>query len=316
MKKIVTILSILYLQTVDAQTTDIQEVEQLVTSYISPLPHALGAGLNNAWWTTAKPHKKLGFDITLSITPIFIPDSDKSFNIGNEGNFTGEKTATIFGGLNEGGTINYNDEEENYYSNNLPNGLGIGFVATPMLQAGIGLPLKTEVDFRYSPEIKLKSFHLGLMGIGLKHDLLQWIPVLNKVPIDLSVMAGHTRLVTGFDIESQGVDLNVQATTINLLLSKKVALLTAYAGIGYNHTSSNAAITLDDQNTSFLQIITTNVGINDLSELTSIEFENHTDLKANIGARLQLTLLTINASYTVTQSGYKLYTAGVGVSLR
>ena len=46
---------------------------------------------------------------------------------------------------------------ENYYSNNsMPNGLGIGFVATPMLQAGIGLPLKTEVDFRYSPEIQVK----------------------------------------------------------------------------------------------------------------------------------------------------------------
>ena len=115
-----------------------------------------------------------------------------------------------------------------------------------MLQAGIGLPLKTEIDFRYSPEIKLKYFHLGLIGLGVKHDLLQWIPVLNKLPIDLSVMAGHTRLVTGFDIQSQGVDLNVQATTINLLLSKKVALLTAYAGIGYNHTSSNAAITLDE----------------------------------------------------------------------
>ena len=89
-------------------------------------------------------------------------------------------------------------------SNNLPNGLGIGFVATPMLQVGIGLPLKTEVDFRYSPEFKTKSFNLGLIGLGVKHDLLQWIPVLNKLPIDLSVMAGHTRLNTGFDIESQG----------------------------------------------------------------------------------------------------------------
>ena len=64
MKKLITILSILYLQTVAAQTTEIQEVEQLVTNYVSPLPHALGAGLNNAWWTTAKPHKKLGFDIS------------------------------------------------------------------------------------------------------------------------------------------------------------------------------------------------------------------------------------------------------------
>ena len=66
------------------------------------MPHALGAGLNNAWWTTAKPHKKLGFDISLSITPIIIPDADKSFNIGYDGSFTGGKTATIFGGINDG----------------------------------------------------------------------------------------------------------------------------------------------------------------------------------------------------------------------
>ena len=310
MKKLITILSFICLQTVVAQNSEIKEVEQLVTSYISPLPNALGAGLNNSWWTTAKPHKKLGFDVSLSITPIIIPDADKSFNIGNEGSFTGGKTATIFGGLNEGGAVNYGT-----HSINMPHGLGTGFVATPMLQAGIGLPLKTEVDFRYSPELKLKSFNLGLIGVGVKHDLLQWIPVLNKVPVDLSIMAGHTRLNTGFDIQDQGIDLNVQATTINLLLSKKVALLTAYAGLGYNHNSSNVAITLDEQNTSYLQSIENVANVN-LSELTTIQFENHTDLKANIGARIQLTLLTINASYTVTQSGYKLLTAGVGISLR
>jgi len=310
MKKLFTILYFLCLQTVTAQTTEIQEVEQLVTNYISPLPNALGAGLNNAWWTTAKPHKKLGFDISLSITPIIIPDADKNFNIGNEGSFTGGKTATIFGGIKEGGAVNYVDS-----TIPMPNGVGISFVATPMLQAGIGLPIKTEIDFRYSPEFKTKYFNLGLIGLGVKHDLLQWIPVLNKLPIDLSVMAGHSRLNTGFDIQGQGIDLNVQATTINLLLSKKVALFTAYTGLGYNHTSSNITIILDEQNTSFLQSIENIANIN-LSELTTIEFENHTDLKANIGARIQLTLLTINASYTVTQSGYKLFTAGVGVSLR
>ena len=310
MKKIITIISFICLQTVAAQTTEIQEVEQLLTSYISPLPQALGAGLNSAWWTTAKPHKKLGFDINLSITPIFIPDADKSFNIGNEGSFKGGKTATIFGGINDGGAVNYEDSIVP-----MPNGFGIGFVATPMLQAGIGLPLKTEIDFRYSPKFKTKYFNLGLIGLGVKHDLLQWIPVLNKLPIDLSVMAGHSQLNTRFDIQDQDIDLNVKATTINLLLSKKVALLTAYAGIGYNHTSSNIAITLDEQNTSFLNSINDLSNIN-LSELTTIDFENHTDLKANIGARLQLTLLTINTSYTVTQSGYKLFTAGIGVSLR
>lgn len=315
MKKLIAILSFLSFQTAIAQNSETQELEQLLTNYISPLPYALGAGVNNAWWTTAKPHKKLGFDVSLSITPIIIPDVDKSFNIGYGESFTGGETATIFGGLNEGGSVNYVDSVSQNYSIDMPHGLGIGFVATPMLQAGIGLPFKTEIDFRYSPELKLKSFYLGLIGVGVKHDLLQWIPVLNNLPIDLSVMAGHTRLNTGFDIQNQGINMNVQATTINLLLSKKVALLTAYAGFGYNHTSSNFDITLDEQNTSFLQSIK-DVATVDLSELTTIEFVNHTDLKANVGARLQLTLLTINASYTITQSGYKLYTAGVGVSLR
>ena len=316
MKKLIAILSFLCLQTVVAQNSEIQEVEQLVTSYISPLPHALGAGLNNAWWTTAKPHKKLGFDISLSITPIIIPDKDKSFKIGNEGSFIGGKTATIFGGTEDGGDVDYVNNMTGIATTiSMPDGVGIGFVATPMLQAGIGLPLKTEIDFRYSPKFKTKYFNLGLIGLGVKHDLLQWIPVLNKLPIDLSVMTGHTRLNTGFDIQDQGIDLNVKATTINLLLSKKVALLTAYVGVGYNHTSSNIAITLNEQNNSYLQSIESVANI-DLSELTTMEFENHIDLKANIGARVQLTLLTINASYTVTEYGYKLYTAGVGVSLR
>lgn len=310
MKKLLTILTFCSLQVSFAQTLEIQEVEQLVANYVSPLPHALGAGLNNAWWTTAKPHKKLGFDVTLSITPIFIPDGHKSFNIGNDGELTGGETATIFGGLSDGGRVEYGSS-----SVSMPNGLGTSFVVTPMLQAGIGLPFKTEIDVRYSPELKLKSFELNLMGVGVKHDLLQWIPVLNKVPIDLSVMAGHTILNTGFDIQDQGMDLSVQATTVNLLLSKKVALLTAYAGVGYNHTASNLAITLDEAEESFLQEIESITQI-DLSTLKNIEFENHTDLKANIGARVQLTILTISASYTVTQSGYELYTAGIGVSLR
>ena len=289
---------------------DIQEAKELISSYISPLPKALGAGLNNAWWTTAKPHKKLGFDISLSVTPIIIPESQKSFNIGNDGSFTGDEAATIFGNKDSGGDVNYANE-----TIQLPNGLGIGFVATPMLQAGIGLPKKTEIDLRYSPELKLKSFKLGLVGIGVKHDLLQWIPVLKNVPIDLSIMVGHTRLNTGFDIQEQGVDLSVQATTVNLLLSKKIALVTAYAGVGYNHTSSKIAIALDETNGPFLQEIESIAQI-DLDNLKAIDFENHTDYKANIGVRVQLAILAINANYTITQSGYKLYTVGLGLSLR
>ena len=169
---IITIISQTVIVSAQNISSEINESKEIVSLYVSPLSNALGTGINNAWWSTAKPHKKLGFDMTFSITPVIIPENEKSFMIGNTGSFRGNETATIFGA--EGSNLNYGDST----IIKMPNGLGIGFVATPMLQASIGLPKKTEISLRYSPEFKIKSFKLGIVGVGLKHDLLQWIPVL------------------------------------------------------------------------------------------------------------------------------------------
>ena len=49
---------------------------KLSEAYLTPFGNALGAGLNNSWYNTAKVHKTLGFDVTFSFNAITIPDID------------------------------------------------------------------------------------------------------------------------------------------------------------------------------------------------------------------------------------------------
>ena len=137
----------------------------------------------------------------------------------------------------------------------------------------------------------------------------------NKLPIDVSLMAGHTVFNSGFEVQDQGLDLNVKATTVNLLLSKKIALLTGYAGIGYNRTATNLGVKLDDSSAFYLGTGANLIGFN-VVDLTDFQFATLNDFKANIGVRIQLAILAINANYTVTQSGYSLLTTGIGISFR
>ena len=93
MKKIIILFTLLstfslsWAQITIVDDNDLQEGKQLIENYLSPLGQALGTGLNNGWFTTAKPHKLLGFDLTLSVTPVLIPESSKSFNVDQEGSF-------------------------------------------------------------------------------------------------------------------------------------------------------------------------------------------------------------------------------------
>ena len=36
----------------------------------------------------------------------------------------------------------------------------------------------------------------GYWGVGFKHDLLQWIPVANKIPVDLSYLISYSKLTS------------------------------------------------------------------------------------------------------------------------
>ena len=187
----------------------------------------------------------------------------------------------------------------------MPGGFKTPALPLPMIQAGIGLIKNTAIDVRYMPMINVgDNINVNLFGVGVKHDLLQWIPVVgDAIPISLSLQGGYTTLNTELKISEQEVSLNTKSTTINLVASRKLLILTGYAGIGYNSATTTFAA---DANFDLSGV--------KFDEKIEVAFESNKNLRANIGLRLNITLVTIQADYTFSE--YPTATLGLGVSLR
>jgi len=288
---------------------DIKQGEKLLEAYFSPMAESFGAGLNNGWYNTAKPHNLGGFDLTFTLNTVIIPNAAESFKIGNEfgGVFTSTETeaSSIFGS-SDGTPMTYtNSNTSTDVDFNMPGGFKTPALPLPMLQAGIGLIKNTAIDIRYMPMLNVgNNFNVNLFGIGLKHDLLQWIPVAgDAIPMSLSLQGGYTTLNTELKISEQDVSLNTKATTINLVASKRLLMVTGYAGIGYNSSTTSFSADADFELN----------GIK-FEEKVQMEFESKNNLRANVGFRFNITLVTIQADYTFAE--YPTATLGLGVSLR
>ena len=291
-----------------------EDANEFLQAYLSPLGESLGAGLNNGWYNTAKPHKLGGFDLTFTLNTVLVPKGKQNFNPDKINNFSSEDatTPTILG-KGEGATITYNGFEFK-----MPDqGSALNVLPVPMIGIGIGLIKKSEIDIRYVPTYKYNAGFvgkgsIGLWGVGVKHDILQWIPLVGDAfPMRLSLQAGHTSLNTDIEIKSQGVaqevELAVKATTINLIASRKLLMFTGYVGIGYNNSTTSF-----DGKTSFKlgagsQVLDFNVPL-------EMKFDSQNEFRANIGFRFNITVFAIQANYTFSE--YPTATLGVGVSLR
>ena len=294
-----------------------EDAKAFLGSYFSPFSETLGAGLNNGWYNTAKPHKLGGFDVSLTVNLVGISDENKTFNVNELDHFTASpsNTPSILGS-GQGSQITYDNGEGISGTFTMPEqDFDIPFVPVPTLNAGVGLIKGTELNVRYIPNYAfdiglIGQGSIGLYGGGLKHDILQWIPLAKKLPFDLSVQAAFNQLNTSFEIESQSVDQEVKMTinssTYNLIISKKLALLTAHASAGISSTSSQF-----EGNTTFqlgsTEVIKFNVPLD-------INFEKKSYLQASAGVRIKLAIFTITASQTFSE--YPTTSAGIGISFR
>lgn len=289
---------------------DITQGEKLIEAYFTPMTESFGAGLNNGWYNTAKPHSLGGFDLTFTLNTVIIPNSAETFKIGDAfGNvFKSEENeaSTIFGSTST--TSMYYESSvpgSDSIPFNMPGGFKTPAMPLPMIQAGIGLIKNTAIDIRYMPMLNIGDIgKVNLFGIGVKHDLLQWIPGIgDAIPMSLSLQAGYTSLNTELKILEQEVSLKTKATTINLVASKKILMVTGYAGIGYNSSTTSFSADADFELS----------GIK-FEEKVQMDFESKNNLRANVGFRFNITVVTIQADYTFAE--YPTATLGLGVSLR
>lgn len=319
-----------------------QDAEKFLKAYMEPWTNAFGAGLNGGWYNTAKPHKTLGFDITTSFNVGVVPTSATEFNLSSIGlssaiSATGV-TPTIAGSSDEGPVMQYKAGDNVLASFNAPPGTGFRFVPVPTMQVGLGLPLGTEIKGRFIPKIRIgENGDLGLWGLGLMHNLTQYLPGDKLLPFDVSVFAGYTKMTgnvalsilpdptmsnytspyniaTAFDDQS----LNIVSSGLNVsaLASFNLPVITFYGGLGYSKTKTEMLLngnfptpTLVGVNPQY-----NNDGIKDGSDFNGIDIENFSGVRANIGFRIKLAVLTIHADYTRAQ--YNVLSAGLGISVR
>ncbi|HKK44006.1 MAG TPA: DUF6588 family protein, partial [Balneolaceae bacterium] len=253
-----------------------EDANTLVKEYLKPFGSGFGADLNTGWTNTAKTHKKLGFDITVSAALAIVPGSDKTFDVNQIGLQelevkNGPSTLQTINGSNNAPTTtlaaysntDYNNDgqPDELFEFNMPDGTGFGYAPAPQIKAGIGLIMDTDLMLRYVPKVSIKDYGtFQQFGVGLKHSINQWLPGGKLLPVDLSIMAGYTSQkvsspfqLTGEDVagnnpdiqnnyspgtwDGQKIQINTDAFTFNALVGKTLPVISIYGGIGFETSS-------------------------------------------------------------------------------
>jgi hypothetical protein len=316
---------------------------KIVQAYVAPWANAFGAGLNGSWYNTAKPHKLGGFDITTAINIGFVPTSAGTFNFLDLGlqSFTigGANTSpTISGPTTAGPTLTKTVSGVTVASFALPPGTNWKMIPVPTAQIGVGLPMGTELKFRYIPRLNIKNGDISLWGVGLMHSIMQYIPGNKMIPVDVSLFGGYTKLQSNVplnlrpgtptnyttynpaaDFNSQILNASVTAWNLSLVGSLNIPILTVYGGIGYSKTITAIKLKGNYPTPVFVATPTPHAEYNDSgvlsgAELPTIDIRNFSGLRANLGVRVKLGVITIHTDYTRSQ--YNVVTAGLGISFR
>lgn len=306
----------------------VEDGEKLIEAYINPFMKSFGLGLNQGWYNTAKPHKIAGIDITITGNAMVVPQADRFFNVSDLGLQTLQldpsspyypEMPTIIGPEDESYLRIVEENSGLSEAFEVPGGLdlegniGKNWIPVPMAHVGIGLIKGTDLKLRFTPTIDLgDNGSLKILGVGVMHDIKQWIPGMKLLPFDLSGFVGYTKieLDTYFDPEmnpSQHAIFEASAWTVQGLISKKFSILTLYGGVGYNSANTNLALKGD-------------FDVDDDGEIESHERDPislrsaSSGFRATAGMRLKLAILTFHADYTVQE--YNCISAGVGISIR
>ena len=314
----------------------------LTQNYLNPAMKGLMYSMNDGWSTTAKVHEKFGFDITIGVNASFVPNADKAFTF-VPSNY---KFLSLPDGQTQIPTVMSENDYETRIDVSVPNGdetyrvgsfkmpggitkdLPVNAVPAPVVQIGFGLPFKTDIKARFIPNSNVdEDFHASLWGLGLQHDLTQYLGTIEKLPLSISVLGAFTTMKVGYDlidddpddevtVTNGKVDFKMDTWTVQALASLDFKIITLYGGVGYNNgktsvkVKGNYTLTYDIEDNNGNVIGTTEESI---SNPINLGFEAN-GMRATLGTRLNLSFFKIFADYTF--QSYNTATVGIAFSVR
>jgi len=335
--RITTLCCILLAQNVYAQSEDflddllqsgVKDAETYLGNYLKPGFVAFGYGMANGWNATAKTHKTLGFDFNVSFNLARVPSGNDYFTFVESqysnlklSNPAENKMKTVFGPDKDGpDLIAYNEKTGASTTIKAPGGVGFlnglptkTSLPAPTVQLGVGVWQSTDIILRFIPNMTFGDYQVGAFGLGIKHNIKQWIPVLKRVPIDISGLVAYSNYDNSYNIgnddnikiagENQIGYFDVNNWNFQLLGGKKFSVLTAYASLGYVSTVTKMKI----DGTYILGNGTT------LKDPISMKFKTGS-VMASAGLRVKLGVFYFYGQYTLQE--YNVISFGMGAAFR
>lgn len=295
------------------------DANTLAHPYLKPFGEMLGSSLNNGWYTSAKPHKLLGFDLTFTASYIKAPSSALSFDVSkvelSEFEHVSTSSAispTVSGDIDNLPRLRKKGDITNSTEFEMPNGTGLDYLPVPMISAGIGLPYGFELKGRFIPKVDIgDAGKLGLWGIGVQKDIKDFIPGVKHVPVlNVSVLAGYTKFGSEIEVDEATrdgmLDISSSGFTTRLLIGANLPVVAFYTGLGYRTTSSD-----------FDLLGTYSVGsgsqVAEVKDPIRLGYTT-TGFDMNLGMRIRLGVIALHADYTLGE--YSAITAGLGINFR
>ncbi len=284
----------------------------LLGSYTAPLGKSTGANLNAGWVNAAAPLKPKRFELKLVGNAAYVPKAKRAFSLDAIGfnapttreidgrtvtevwQYKFSQAPTVFGSTDEREpetirkVVTYEnpvsgfEEKATVAELVLPDGLDLALnPLTPAMQLNVGVPMGTEVMIRFLPTTEILRDEVtvdygGLLGVGLKHDIKQWVPYLRQLPVSFSLAAAYSSTsaslelptvlpeapvgttfadstqgntayqgpsVTDADYSGQGANFRVQAWNVNALVSREFTLVSVYGGLRYARSVTTLNLT-------------------------------------------------------------------------
>ena len=326
----------------------VADANKYANAYLHPFGEGEIYNLSRGWYSSARVHKFLGFDISVNVQAAQVPVSQQSFQFNNTdyatfklaGGASSALLPTMMGSgtsnqqINVTNTASYNGYTYNVTTNfTAPSGIADQFkknisfipvsVPLPIAQIGIGLFKHTDLKIRYFPTTNFNNVSLGVFGVALQHEFSNYLPFIKKVPfLHLSALAGYSTVTANYyptfdqssSVQSSNsvASYNISAYTVQGIASVKFSLLEIYAAVGYNAGNSNINLNGDyviTYNTNLPAPAPSTIPITQHNPI-ALAF-NAGSVTNTYGVRLNLLLLKVYADYTLS----KYNGVGIGVSL-
>ena len=220
-------------------------------------PGAEGATLQSSagWFSSASTLDKWQVEVSVHGNALFVPSSkqdklinNNQFNILEIRGASNALLPTVYGGetdaIYEGNIFGQNFDFEAI------DGLDKGVVLHAFPQVTVGLPYMTEIAVRYLPEVFINDVGVSTYGIGLKHNISQYLyKRLRAEDFQFALVANYSNFQADYkflpiDIQIANLNrINVDANMYNvqLLGSKLYDTFEVMGGVGYTNSNFDYA---------------------------------------------------------------------------